>query len=37
MKRNQEDFKLKKNEIEPPDVYLGATLDNIKLESGKYY
>ena len=23
-------------EIEPPDVYLGATLANMKLDSGKY-
>ena len=37
MKRIQEDFKLKDDKIEPPDVYLGATLAKMKLESGKYY
>ena len=37
MKRIQEDFKLKDDKIEPPGVYLGATLANMKLESGKYY
>ena len=31
MKRIQEDLKLKEDKIEPPDVYLGATLDNMKL------
>ena len=36
MKNIQEDFKLKDDKIEPPDVYLGATLDNMELESGKY-
>ena len=36
MKRIQEDFKLKENKIEPPDVYLGETLDKTKLYSGKY-
>ena len=36
MKRIQENFKLKEKKIEPPDIYLGATLDNTKLESGKY-
>ena len=37
MKRIQEDFKLKDNKIEPPDLYLRATLAEMKLESGKYY
>ena len=37
MKRILEDFKLKDDNIEPSDVYLGATLANMKLESGKYY
>ena len=36
MKRIQEDFKLKDDKLEPPDVYLGATLADMKLESGKY-
>ena len=36
MKRIQENFKLKDNKIEPPDVYLGATLFKIKCDSGKY-
>ena len=36
MKRIQEDFKLKDDKIEPPDVYLGDTLAKMKLESGKY-
>ena len=36
MKRLQEDFNIKEDKIEPPDVYIGATLDNMKLESGKY-
>ena len=36
MKRVWEDFKLKYGKIEPPDVYLGATLANMKLDSGKY-
>ena len=36
MKRIQEDFKLKGNTIEPPFIYLGATLSNMKLERGKY-
>ena len=35
--RTQEDLNLKENKIEPPDVYLGATLAKIKLESGKYF
>ena len=34
MKIIQEDFNLKDNKIEPPDVYLGATLAKMKLESG---
>ena len=36
MKRIQEDFKLEDENIEPPDVYLGYTLANIKLEIGNY-
>ena len=36
-KRIQEDFKLKDNKMEPTDVYLGATLTKMKLESGKYF
>ena len=36
MKRIQEDFKLNDKKIEPTDVYLGATLSNMKLDSGKY-
>ena len=36
MKRIQEDFKPKDGNIEPPDVYLGATLAKTKLESGNY-
>ena len=36
MKRIQEDFKLKDDKLEPPAVYLGAILANIRLESGKY-
>ena len=35
MKRIQKKFKLKDNKIELPDVYLGATLANMKLESVK--
>jgi hypothetical protein len=35
MKRIQEDFKLKDDKIAEPDVYLGATLSKMKLESGK--
>jgi hypothetical protein len=36
MRRIQSDFKLKDDKIEPPDMYLGATLDKMRLESGKY-
>ena len=36
IKINQEGFKLKDENIEPPDVHLGATLAKMKLESGKY-
>ena len=36
MKRIQEDFKLKDDKIEPPDVFPGATLAKIKFDSGKY-
>ena len=36
MKNIQEDFKLKDDNIEPPDVYLGATIAKMKLESGNY-
>jgi hypothetical protein len=35
MKRIQEDFKLKDDKIAEPDVYLGATLSKMKLDSGK--
>ncbi len=35
MKQMQSDFKLKDNKIEPPDMHLGATLDKMKLDSGK--
>ena len=35
-KRIQEDFKLKDDKIEPPDVYIGSKLAKMKLESGKY-
>ena len=36
MKRIQECFKRKENKTEPPDVYFGDTLSNMKLNSGKY-
>ena len=36
MKRVQVDVKLKDYKIEPPDIYLGASLANMKLYSGKY-
>ena len=36
MKRIQEDFKIKDDKIELPYIYIGAKLDNMKLESGKY-
>ena len=36
MKKIQEYFKLKDYNIEPPDGYLGSTLANMKLNSGKY-
>jgi hypothetical protein len=36
MRRIQSDFKLKDDKIEPPDMYLGASLDKMRLESGKY-
>ena len=36
MKRIQEDFKLKDDKIEPPDVYIGSIPAKMKLESGKY-
>ena len=32
----QEDFKLKYDKIEPPDIYLGAALAKMRLDSGKY-
>ncbi len=35
VKRIQEDFKLKDDKIEPPDVCLGATLDKMELADGK--
>ena len=36
MKRIQDYFKLKDDKIEIPDLYLGETLANMKLESGNY-
>ena len=36
MMRIQEEFKLKDDNIEPPDVYLGDTLAKMKFYSGKY-
>ena len=36
MNRVQDDLNLKDDKIEPPYVYLGATLYNMKLESVKY-
>ena len=36
IKRIQEDFKLKDDKIEPPDIYIGSILDNMKLKSDKY-
>ena len=36
MKRIKENFKLKDDKIEPPDVYIGSTLAEMKLESGSY-
>ena len=36
MKRIQEDFKLKDYKKEPPDIYTGALLAHMKLESVKY-
>ena len=36
MKRIQEDFNLKYNKIEPPNVYIGYTFSKMKFESGKY-
>ena len=36
MKIIHEDFKLKGDKIEPPDVYTGATLAKMKLDSGNY-
>ena len=35
MKRIQEDFKLKDDKIDPPDMYLGATLSKMTLANGK--
>ena len=37
MDRIQKDFNLKDNKIEPPGVYLGEILANMKLDSSKYY
>ena len=34
-KKMLENFKLRDNKIEPPDVYIGATIDKMKLESFK--
>ena len=36
MKMIQEDFKLMDRKIEPPEIYIGASLAKIKFESGKY-
>ena len=36
MKRIQEDFNIKDDRIETPEVYLGESITDIKLESGKY-
>ena len=36
MKRIHENFKLKDNKIEPPDIYSGAKLAKMKLESDKH-
>jgi hypothetical protein len=35
MKRIQDDFKLKDDKMEPPDVYLGASISKMNLASGK--
>ncbi len=35
MRRIQEDFKLKDDKIEEPDVYLGATIAKMSLDNGK--
>jgi hypothetical protein len=34
-KRIQDDFKLKDDKMEPPDVYLGATIAKMTLAQGK--
>ena len=36
MKKVQDDLNLKDDKIEPPDIYLWATIANMNLESGKY-
>ena len=36
IKRIQENFNIKDDKIEPPDVYLGATIATMKLDSCKY-
>ena len=36
MKRIREDFKIKDDNIEPSDIYIGATLSKMNLYSGKY-
>ena len=36
MERIKDNFKLKDDKIDYPDVYLGATTAKMKLESGKY-
>ena len=36
MKRIWEDFKIKDDNIEPSDIYIGATLSKMNLDSGKY-
>jgi hypothetical protein len=35
MKRIQDDFKLKDDKMEPPDVYLGASISKMNIASGK--
>jgi hypothetical protein len=37
MKRIQDDFKLKDDKMEPPDVYLGATIAKMTLADGKTF
>ena len=37
VKRIQDNFNLKDDKIEPPEKYLGDTLSNMKLYSGKFF